>query len=72
MDLSALELNAIIIVGVLLWLALVLQALMGLRIIKLKGALHWRVHRIIAFAIIGVGLVHGGAAIAGFVFQLWL
>ena len=64
--------SAITIVGILLWLALVFQALMGMRIIKLKGPLHWRVHRILAFTIIGVGVMHGAAAIAGFVFQIWL
>jgi hypothetical protein len=66
------ELNAIIAGGVVLLLAIVFEALLGLRVIKLKGATHRRVHRILAFVIIGVGLLHGGAAIAGFVFGRWL
>jgi hypothetical protein len=58
----------IIIAGIVLWLALVFEALLGLRIVKLKGPLHWRVHRVIALVIIIGGLAHGLTAVGHLVF----
>ncbi len=52
----------IIIAGIVMFLALVFEALIGLRIVKFKGPLHWRVHRILAFLIIASAAVHGFAA----------
>ena len=56
-------LYVIIVAGIVLWLLLVFEALLGLRVVKLKGVLHGRVHRIVAFVIIGSGLLHGVAAV---------
>jgi len=39
-DVATFELYAIIVFGVLLWLAIVFQALTGLRIVKFKGPIH--------------------------------
>lgn len=72
MGLITWEIYGIIAVGITLWLALVFEALLGMRIVKLPGRLHWRVHRFIAFTIIAVGLIHGTAAVAGFLFNIWL
>ena len=58
----------IIVVGILIWLTLVFEALVGLRIIKFKGPAQWRIHRGIAYAIIGVGLLHGFAAVGHLLF----
>jgi len=54
--------------GILLWSTIVFQTLLGLRIIKFKGALHAKVHRWIAFALIAFGLVHGFLAFGTMVF----
>jgi hypothetical protein len=56
-------LYVIVVAGIVLWLALVFEALLGLRVIKLKGVLHGRVHRILAYAIIAGGLIHGAVAV---------
>lgn len=49
--------------GTLLTL-LVLQVLVGQRRIKFKGALHMRVHRWIAYAMLAFAAVHALAALA--------
>jgi hypothetical protein len=56
-------LYAIILVGIVLLLALVFEALLGMRVVKIKGPAHWRVHRYVALAIIAVGLIHGVLAV---------
>jgi small-conductance mechanosensitive channel len=58
----------IVAVGIALWLTLVFEALLGTRVVALTGRLHWRVHRVIGFTLIGVGLLHGFAALGHFVF----
>jgi hypothetical protein len=58
----------IIVAGIILWLTLVFEALLGMRVIKLKGPLHWRVHRILAYLIIAAGLIHGFVAVGHLVF----
>lgn len=58
----------VIIFGIVIWLALAFEILLGLRIIKLKSPLQWKVHRIVALTILGLGLVHGFVAIGSFVF----
>ena len=68
MDWQLYELYAIIVAGIILWLTLVFQVLMGLRIVKLKGPLHWRVHRWVAYFMIVWGLLHGTAAVGHLVF----
>lgn len=59
---------AILVAGILLFLTLVFEALLGTRVVALTGRLHWRVHRVIGFTLIGVGLLHGFAALGHFVF----
>lgn len=61
-------LYVIIVAGIVLWLALLFEALLGLRIVKLKGPAHWRVHRYIAYLIIAGGLIHGFVAVGHLVF----
>jgi hypothetical protein len=61
-------LYAIVVAGIVLLLALVFEALMGLRIVKFQGPTHWKVHRYLAFTIIAVGLVHGVFAVGHLIF----
>lgn len=68
MDTASLWLYAIIGFGIALWLAIVFQSLLGLRVVKLKGPLHWRVHKLIAYALIAAGPIHGFAAVGHFVY----
>jgi DMSO/TMAO reductase YedYZ heme-binding membrane subunit len=68
MDLATFELYAIIVFGILLWLAIVFQALTGLRVVRFKGPLHWRVHRTVAYLLIVAGPLHGAFAVGHFVF----
>jgi len=58
----------VIVVGIFMWAAIVFQALMGLRLVKLKGAAHWKVHRVLGIALVGIGLLHGVAALGLLVF----
>lgn len=59
--------DLIITIGVALWIGLVVQALIGMRVIRL-GKAHWKIHRWFAWVLIAVGLVHGGLAFSIFVF----
>jgi len=61
-------LYGIVVGGVFLFLALVFQTLMGLRLVKFKGPLHWKVHRYLAFAILAIGLIHGVLAVGHIVY----
>ena len=61
-------LYGIVVVGIVLLLALVFEALMGLRVVTFKGAAHRRIHRYLAFAIIAVGLIHGVLAVGHLIF----
>jgi len=54
--------------GIVSFLLLVFEALLGLRVIRLKGVLHRKVHRAIAFALIALTLVHGTYALGTVVF----
>jgi len=58
----------VVVGGVVMFLLLVFQTLLGLRVIKLKGALHSKVHRYIAFALIALALGHGTYALGTVVF----
>jgi hypothetical protein len=58
----------IIVAGITGFLLLVFQTLLGLRIIKFKGATHWKVHRRIAYALIALALAHGVYAVGALVF----
>lgn len=55
--------NMVIAGGVLTFLLLVFQVLVGKRVIKFKGPLHWKIHRWSAYAMVVVALVHGLAAL---------
>lgn len=57
------SLYVLIVIGITLWLTIVFEALVGLRIVKFKGALHAKVHRWLAYALIVVGAAHGAFAI---------
>ena len=58
----------IILAGIAMWLTLIFEALLGTRLITFKGRTHWAVHRIIGFTLIGVGLLHGLAAVGHLVY----
>ena len=58
----------IAIAGIFLFLLLVFEALLGLRVIKFKGRLHSRVHRYVAFTLIAFALIHGFYALGTLVF----
>ncbi len=57
------SLGSLMVIGVLLFALLVVQVLIGLRVIKL-GKVHRLWHRRLAFAILAVAAVHGLAAMA--------
>lgn len=56
------------IAGVFLFLLLVFEALLGLRVITFKGRLHSRVHRYVAFTLVAFALIHGIYALGTLVF----
>lgn len=60
--------DLIILLGVILLTGIILQTLIGLRIIRFKGPTHMRVHRSLAYVLIAGGVVHGGLAVGTFVF----
>lgn len=45
--------------GTVVFTVLLFQVLQGKRIIKFKGALHRKVHRVAAWVLLGVALLHG-------------
>ena len=55
----------IAVFGLLVWLLIVFQTLLGLRVFKL-GRRHRPVHKWIAFAIVALAFLHGLAASAFF------
>lgn len=61
------SLYLLIVFGIVLWLTLVFQTLVGLRIVRFRGALHAKVHRGISFALVVGGLAHGAFAIGSLV-----
>jgi hypothetical protein len=61
----------IIVFGIVLWLALVFEALLGMRVIKFKGVLHGRIHRYVAYFLVIGGLLHGFAAVGHLVLGLF-
>ena len=56
------------VAGILLFLLLVFEALVGLRVITFRGRLHSRVHRYVAFTLIAFALMHGTYALGTLVF----
>jgi hypothetical protein len=66
-DPSMNSLYLVVVLGITLWLTIVFEALVGLRIVSFKGALHAKVHRWIAYAIIVGGVVHGALAFGSLV-----
>jgi predicted ferric reductase len=50
--------------GATLLALLVLQILLGTRTIKLKGPVHWKVHRWVAYLMVLFALFHATAALA--------
>jgi hypothetical protein len=68
MQLSPIEMYGIIGFGVVLWSAMVFEVLLGLRVIKIKGRAHWRVHRAIAILLVVVAPVHGVVALGHFLY----
>jgi hypothetical protein len=61
---------AIIVLGIVLWLLLVFETLLGMRVVKFKGATHQRVHRAVAFVLIAGWLV-SGALLFGHLVLAW-
>jgi hypothetical protein len=64
-------LYVIVVAGIFLWLLLLFETLLGLRVIKLKGPLHSRVHRIVAYTLVFGGLIHGAAAVGHLVLGIF-
>ena len=58
----------VVVGGIAMFLLLVFQTLLGLRVVKLKGALHNKVHRCIALMLIALALAHGTYALGTVVF----
>lgn len=54
--------------GIFTFLLLVFQVLVGRRNIKFKGALHMKVHKVVAYTLIGLALFHGTFALGTLVF----
>jgi hypothetical protein len=54
--------------GIVMLLLLVFEVLLGLRVIKFKGRLHSKVHRIVAFTLVALALAHGTYALGTVVF----
>lgn len=50
----------IAVIGIAGFLLIVFQVLLGYRKIKLPPRVHMKVHRRVAWAIVGVSVVHGG------------
>jgi cytochrome b561 len=50
--------------GATLFLLVVFQVLVGLRKIKFKGKLHLQVHKVGAYALLGITVFHALAALA--------
>lgn len=61
-------LYVVIVAGITLWLTIVFQTLVGLRVVRFKGALHFKIHRWIAYGLIAAGLIHGFFALGTLVF----
>lgn len=69
MNLSFIQpLYLVIVIGIVGFLLLVFEVLVGRRIIQFKGALHQKIHRRIAYTLVGAMLVHGLYAIGTMVF----
>lgn len=60
----------VMVLAIVLWLALVFNALVGLRIVVFPEGVHSRVHQWISFALIVGGLVNGFLAM-GTLFFGW-
>jgi len=58
----------VVVGGITMFVLLVFQTLLGLRVIKFKGALHAKVHRYAAFVLIALALAHGTYALGTVVF----
>lgn len=58
----------VVVGGIFAFLTLMFQTLVGLRKITFKGALHAKVHRYIAYALIALTFLHGSFALATVVF----
>lgn len=56
----------VIIGGVTLFALMVFQILQGLRKIKFKGKLHFKVHKAVAYAMLAVAVIHALTALAFF------
>jgi len=58
----------VVVLGIVGFLLLVFEVLVGLRVVNFKGSLHTKVHRTIAFALVAWVLVHGVYALGTIVF----
>lgn len=61
---------AIIVLGIVLWLLLVFETLLGARVVKLKGAAHQRTHRVLAVVLV-IGWLVNGALLFGHLVLAW-
>jgi hypothetical protein len=64
-------LYVIVVAGIFLWLLLLFETLLGLRVIKFQGRLHARIHRIVAYTLVFGGLIHGVAAVGHLVLGIF-
>ncbi|HEY5547977.1 MAG TPA: hypothetical protein VIL17_00100 [Coriobacteriia bacterium] len=58
----------VVVAGIVGFLLLVFEVLVGRRFIKFKGATHQKVHRGIAYTLVALMLVHGLYAVGTLVF----
>ncbi len=63
------SIQTVAVIGIVLFVLLSFQIALGMRWIKLKGATHRKTHKWVAWAIFGIGLVHGlfGLIVAGII-----
>jgi hypothetical protein len=63
------SIQTMVVIGIVLVVLLSLQMALGMRWIKLKGRTHSKTHKWLAWAIYGIGLVHGvfGLILAGLI-----
>ena len=54
--------QVLLLLGLVTFALVVFQVLVGLRVIRFKGRTHMKVHTWGAYALLGLGAVHGAAA----------
>jgi hypothetical protein len=68
MDVVFQPLYLVVVLGIAGFLLLVLEALVGLKVIHFKGPAHRKTHKTIAFTLIALAFLHGVYALGTVVF----